>query len=99
MAKVKNPLLSESASGSIGKFLTFSARKTGLQVRTQKRQKDFTSELRSSARLYYSLGVAEWNALTLNFKLPNYFDFMKYFIGEKQSSSYGLRLYGSLIYG
>lgn len=36
--KVSAPLLSESASGSVGPFLTFSKRKSGQQVRFQTRQ-------------------------------------------------------------
>jgi len=40
MTKITGPLFSENASGTIAEFLTFSKRRTGQQVRWQKKQKD-----------------------------------------------------------
>lgn len=50
MAKLGGPLLSEMASGSVADFLTFSKRKTGQQVRWQKKQKDVLTILRFTQR-------------------------------------------------
>ena len=46
MAKIESPLLSDSASGSVGPCLTFSQKKSGQQVRFQKKQKDVASDPR-----------------------------------------------------
>ncbi len=41
--KIQGPLQSEEARGSVGLFLTFSKRRTGQQVRFQRKQKDAES--------------------------------------------------------
>jgi hypothetical protein len=46
MVKIAQPLMSFSASGSIAKFLTFSKRNSGQQVRWQKKQIDQESAKR-----------------------------------------------------
>ncbi len=63
MAKVKNPLMSISASGSIANNLTFSIKKTGQQVRWQKKQKDVESVARNLQRSAYSKAVIGWRLL------------------------------------
>lgn len=63
MAKVKNPLMSISASGSIAENLTFSIKKTGQQVRWQKKQKDVESYARNVQRSAYSKAVVAWRVL------------------------------------
>jgi len=64
MAKIKAPLLSEEAHGSIGGVLTYSQRKSGSQTRFQKGQKDFLSAARINPRAYYSASCGWWNQLT-----------------------------------
>lgn len=50
MVKIAGPLMSQSASGSISQFLTFSNRNSGSQVRWQKKQKDVISIDRTEQR-------------------------------------------------
>lgn len=69
MAKCKGPLLSQSASGSVGGILTFSKRKAFQQVRYQKKQKDNITEARTAQRLKFSLAVSWWNILNSSEKL------------------------------
>jgi hypothetical protein len=64
MVKIKSPLMSERASGTIGGVLTFSHRATGAQVRTQKKQKDVITTARTEQRTKYSEAVEAWNGLT-----------------------------------
>jgi len=63
MAKLQGPLLSVSASGSIGTGLTYSSRRSGAQVRFQRKQKDITTPGRVIVRGNYQLGLVLWNAL------------------------------------
>lgn len=60
MVKITAPLMSQKASGSIGECLTFSARKSGAQVRYQKKQKDRQSAGQLIQRAWYSQAVAGW---------------------------------------
>ena len=69
MAKVTGPLLSVEAKGSIAKNLTFSERKTGSQVRFQKKQKDVLTSDRVEHRARFLEAVASWHALTEEEKL------------------------------
>ena len=64
MAKVTAPLASIGASGSVHGTLTFSQRKSGQQVRFQKKQKDYVNDARQAARANYSAAVAAWRAMT-----------------------------------
>ena len=64
MAKIILPLLSENASGSIGPELTFSQRKTGQQVRFQRKQKDVITPARTAQRAKFLQGLLLWNSLT-----------------------------------
>lgn len=63
MAKLKGPLLSLSASGSVGPRLTFSERNSGPQARYQKAQKDYENAPRKTQRDAYRLGIELWNYL------------------------------------
>lgn len=63
MAKVKGPLLSESASGSIGPRLTFSKRASGSQVRYQKAQTDYENAARKVIRDNYRAALVLWNSM------------------------------------
>lgn len=110
MAKVTTPLLSETAAGSVTPYLTFSRRKTGQQVRFQKRQKDFLTPGRESQRAAYREVVALWRALDTEEKqtwnesaagknYTGYNLFVKTNIGGTETSSYGLRFYGVFLYG
>lgn len=63
MAKLKGPLLSLSASGSVGPRLTFSKRKSGSQARFQRAQKDYENAARKTQRDSYRLGIELWNYL------------------------------------
>jgi len=69
MPKVTGPLLSFSASGSVSPLLTFSIRKSGQQVRYQKKQKDVLTDDRIEARANYSAAVSAWNVLSAPEKL------------------------------
>ncbi len=66
MVKVKGPLLSMEAVGSIGPRLTFSKRQSGQQVRYQKAQSDVITSGRDTQRGYFSAAYAAWNGLSDN---------------------------------
>jgi hypothetical protein len=55
MAKLTGPLMSEAASGSIAGFLTFSERKSGSQVRWQRKQEDVVTAPRIEQRAIFLL--------------------------------------------
>jgi len=63
MVKIKSPLMSETAHGTIGGVLTFSERASGAQVRTQKKQKDISTPARTIQREKYTEAVEAWNQL------------------------------------
>jgi len=69
MSKLIGPLLSLKASGSIAGNLTFSERKTGSQVRFQKKQKDVLTSDRVAHRARFLEAVASWNVLSEEEKL------------------------------
>ena len=60
MAKTKGPLLSLSAHGSVGAELTFSTKKSGTQVRFQKKQKDLSTTARAIQRAYFAEANEHW---------------------------------------
>ena len=60
MAKVTGPLLSTSASGSIGPRLTYSKRASGAQVRIQRAQKDYENEARVKQRTRFFMAKEWW---------------------------------------
>ena len=64
MAKLIGPIHSDSASGSVGDCLTYSQRKSGSQVRYQRKQKDVTTAKRTTQRTKFSLGLDLWNSLS-----------------------------------
>jgi len=64
MVKIRGPLHSVSASGSVAGNLTFSQRKSGQQARWQKKQKDYVNPARANVRSLYSNAVSAWNSLT-----------------------------------
>ena len=64
MVKVEGPLGSHSAHGSIGNVLTFSKKKTGQQVRYQKKQADKITPDRADVRALYRLILACWRNKT-----------------------------------
>lgn len=68
MAKLVGPLLSITASGHFKNRLTYSQRKTGAQVRLQKKQKDKITTARTGWRDHFKNAVSEWNALTTDQK-------------------------------
>lgn len=68
MVKIKGPLFSESASGSVTPCMTFSNRKSGQQVRFQKKQKDVISTKRTAQRAVYSNIKDMWNSLRFSEK-------------------------------
>jgi len=63
MAKVTGPLLSATASGSIGPRLTYSKKASGAQVRIQRAQKDYENPARKVVRDAYRTGLILWNSL------------------------------------
>lgn len=64
MAKIKGPLLSLAASGSMGPRLTFSQRSSGQQARFQKAQTDYINDARQQQRSYFSTAEGWWHELT-----------------------------------
>jgi|APFre7841882654_1041346.scaffolds.fasta_scaffold246081_2 hypothetical protein len=63
MAKIKGPLHSDSAQGSLGACLTFSKRKSGQQVRFQKKQKDVITVKRTTQRFKFNQGLLLWQSM------------------------------------
>lgn len=64
MAKIKGPLLSQSASGLFGPRLAFSQRSSGQQARIQKAQADVITSARTTQRDYFIEAYEHWNTLT-----------------------------------
>jgi len=64
MAKLKGPLFSNDAHGTLGGVLTFSKRKLVKQVRFQKKQKDRITASRTTQRSYFTMAVSWWHKLT-----------------------------------
>jgi len=60
MVKLTGPLHSETARGSVGEALTYSNRKSGAQVRFQKKQKDVITTLRTAQRVKFQLARDWW---------------------------------------
>jgi len=69
MVKLKGPLLSESAHGSIAKAITYSKRRTTNQVRRQRAQKDKMTPGREIQRSYFQKAATWWLQLTSDEKL------------------------------
>lgn len=63
MVKIRAPLMSASASGTMGEVLTFSQRKSGPQVRYQRGQKSESTPAREPIRHAYRTGVELWHYL------------------------------------
>ena len=63
MVKLAGPLFSLQAKGSIGPSLTYSKRKSGAQVRFQKKQVDVATTARTTQRDYFTEGFTNWNTL------------------------------------
>jgi len=66
--KISLPLMSADARGSIYSSLTFSVRKSGQQVRWQKKQKDVITPLRTAQRVKFNQGLLFWNSMPDNEK-------------------------------
>lgn len=66
MAKLNGPLLSYDAHGSVGRALTFSSRRSGPQVRFQKKQADVITTDRTTERNYFIEAYEHWNTLNAN---------------------------------
>lgn len=64
MAKVKGPLLSLSAHGTLGDVLTYSKRSLIKQCRFQKPQKDKESDTRALQRLKFAAASELWNNMS-----------------------------------
>jgi hypothetical protein len=58
--KIFGPLHSDSASGTFGGLLTFSERKSGSQVRFQRKQKDVSTTLREAQRAKFLVAKDMW---------------------------------------
>ena len=63
MAKLNGPLFSLDAHGSVDRALTFSSRRSGPQVRFQKKQADVTTTDRTTQRSYFIEAYEHWNTL------------------------------------
>lgn len=58
--KITGALHSDSASGTFGKLLTFSERKSGSQVRFQRKQKDKITPARTAQRNKFLVAKEMW---------------------------------------
>jgi hypothetical protein len=58
--KIIGALHSDSASGTFGGLLTFSQRKSGQQVRFQRKQKDVSTSLREAQRAKFLVAKDMW---------------------------------------
>lgn len=114
MAKVRSPLFSQRASGTLAEVLTFSHRKTGQQVRTQRKQKDQNTIGQIAQRVKYIEAVSAWNNLSTSEKslwivraygqnLTGYnlfvADFLNEYVPATSLAIYGVGVYGLMIYG
>ena len=114
MAKIKGPLLSHEARGTIAEKLTFSVRSSGQQARFQKKQKDILTAGRVSQREIYSDSVEAWNALSQEekavynqeagpYEYTGYNLFMRLFLSDyiqgRNKAFYGIAIFGNTIYG
>lgn len=63
MAKLKSPLFSLQARGSLGPRLTFCERPSGSHVRFQRAQYDYENAERQPIRQAFRLGIELWNYL------------------------------------
>ena len=63
MAKIKGPLLSEAAHGSIGPRLTFSQRASGQQARIQGKNRDANTATQQTQRALFLEAIGKWNSL------------------------------------
>lgn len=64
MTKLKGPLFSATAHGTLGEVLTYSTRKIVKQVRFQRKQKDKVTPLRTTQREYFRMAISWWHELT-----------------------------------
>ena len=114
MAKIRGPLLSHEARGTIAEKLTFSVRSSGQQVRFQRKQKDVITASRESQREIYSDSVLAWNALSEEeksyyieeaepYEFTGYNLFMRLFLSDfiqgRNKAFYGIAIFGNTIYG
>lgn len=114
MPKVHGPLFSIEAHGSIAHVLTFSKRRTGQQVRYQRKQKDYTNAARTAVRAAYAAAVSAWNDLEEDMKefyrqrsvsldITGYNFFVKLYLNgdilDSDAAYYGNRTYGVFHYG
>jgi len=63
MVKIKGPLFSLEARGSVARVLTFSRRSSGQQARFQSFPTDFESTGRKTQRDAFRLAIELWNYL------------------------------------
>jgi len=113
MAKCTGPLFGFAAHGLFGPRMVFSKRKTGQQVRFQRKQKNHPTPGQISNRLIYSDVVSAWYALSdverlvyneaaFGFHYTGYNLFVREYFASGaglSASIYGDRFYGSFAYG
>ena len=114
MAKVRGPLLSLHAKGSIYENLTFSARATGQQVRSQRKQADVITPARTAHRqtfiaaktAWHELSPAakeEYNRATRGKTMTGYNLYLKNYLltppPEFPAALFGIGIFGQSIYG
>lgn len=75
MAKVKRPLMSMEAHGTVAKGLTFSLRKSGQQVRWQRKQKDVITSARQDQRDRFNSAREPWTMTDIGILNFGYFLF------------------------
>lgn len=73
MVKITRPLQSFSAHGTIAGGLTFSQRKSGQQVRWQRKQKDVVTPARTAQRAEFLLGRESWGMYDFGIQQFGYF--------------------------
>ncbi len=64
MAKLKGPLFSLAAHGTLGGAITYSQRKTHNHARFQKKQMDYVNDARQAQREQFLVSNALWKTLS-----------------------------------
>ena len=114
MVKVRGPLLSQKAQGTIHKNITFSFRESGQQARFQNKQSDVITSARTLQRSSYQLSVNAWNILNdaqklywknlaLRDHMTGYNLFMQYYLlnvyPARPKAIFGVAIFGSSLFG
>jgi hypothetical protein len=114
MVKIRGPLLSQTAQGTIYKNIVFSVRKSGQQARFQNKQVVVITEARYFQRSNYQLSVNAWTLLSesekndwknqaLKLHFTGYNLFMQYYLKNiypaRSNAVFGVAIFGNTAFG